>query len=696
MRARAFYKNQVNRMCDVYIKVSADDILNKFNEMQEEGQKNSQYEIFDEVTVKNPGFEIFDLSEREDEKDKEKKAISAEEEQTAKRELAIAKAVVDNDNYGARIKRFRPLIISAAGVLAVTVLTIAAVCNKEGIENFIQARFKNNNDTGISKQEYLYITEQSVNGNGCTVTFEGVSGNPESPLIMCDVAFDQKDCSKMGGEIEVLGIAYDKKLSSIGKEVAWALTGTGVQDINNKGLYHISFEVPKVFIENGNTIIADISEVQYTEVMERRITPNIRLEMTVPSECFTEEDTAIGLEISDGTYKYFLKKSKYKTGETVLVYEYDKLYNTPTVKSENKFKKSYKKLLQEAYLEANGQKYECVSISEEVCEDNPNKGLIIVEYDPIKPDYGTEVYYCLEGNKVKIRKSDRMLSNEEYETEKLKICERMAEDGYTYEAAKCVYDENYKVTLVRVYGDNDNPYFQLDVEVSDVNQALINDKIGLKYRVVNAGDYDNRDFYGVGYAIGSRDEEKPNVYHMFVRAGAQNAGNNISSMVDIISVVTDVDSEIPVNNEVNMNSIYVKTPDYSLKNPAIVKMTIENIQIDKTDYKFVVEEDGRERTTCTVEFKIPEIYEESLDTIKEEYCQVQAWNFANKVAFIADGEEYRILPVANKEFKICKTGELTYKAEIEYEPMNYYMRDEVSLKIDDDVFALKAPFYGIE
>lgn len=689
--ARAYKKN-VNGMCNAFIKVSADDILSRYKELKEE-QNSVKYDIFEDVEVKNPEFEITNYEVEEEVKNNNDKTELTEVSPIS--ENVIAKKTADTDKLTTKIKRLKPVFAIAACVIAATSLTIAAAENRDKISEVLVGAFGDFTTAKLVSEGYLYEINETKTGNGCSVTFTGVSGDYNYPVMMCDVRFDGKNFDKFEDEIEVEAYILGKEQYLNEKDTYATRTGYGVQDESTPGLYHVRFDAPRTWLINENTVIFDIIEVTYTEVMKRKISPDVQFEFAVPMEYLHKTETVYygNVSVNYNDEDYLLKTIDYSVYDTMITFNYDMTYDAASAgmsqkKYEEKLRKNAEKILKDSYISVGKEKYECQSIVFGISYDNPGNGFVMAKYDALEDRTSKEIFLHICDTDLQLEQKKKMLSIDDYEAKKLEMCQEMAEKGYTYECNTSVENDEYKVTLVRVFGENDNPYLQFDVELKDPNEALLYDEIGITFRTTPALEYDQKENYGTDMFIGTKDEENPTIYHLYGRGAPASVGNDRKGVIDIFSIITNVNAISPTYNDVELNPIYVHTPSMSLKNAAGVNVSNNYIDIDNVNYTFTILKDAKMSTQCMLTFYIPEEARYYDYFRKDAYCQELAWNFVNSISLYADEKEYLLLPVNNEYLSNGGLDDNQYTVFLEYEPIDYFTREYVHIEVDDVYYNL--------
>lgn len=684
--ARA-YKRHVNEMCNVYIKVSAEDILKRYEEIQKENNETS-YDIFDEVVAENPEIETSNEKNEESEEQEVLKPISSEMTDI------VAKETAKISKHEKKIRKLKPLIAIAACIIAATSLTIVASEKREMIANIFQYNFGDTTTASLIREGYLYEVNETLEYNGTNFTLLGISGDGFHPVLACDIQFDNEYLDVLSDKIEVDAYILEKEEYENNRDEYGTFTGKGVKDEKTPGLYHVVFDAPRTWLLNEQTVLFHINGFTYMDTREITVPMDVEFEFVVPNESFYKTSTEYinNVSVDYRDTEYTLTQIDFSVYSTMLKFTYDKSFDPNTQKGtkqkyEEKLEKNAIKIVSDSYLLINGQKYECLRVLYGQDDAQPDTGIIYGIYNPLNINSSTEITLNICDFDYKVKEKKKMLSADEYELKQQDICEKLAQAGSTYECNESVEDENYKVTLVRVFGENENPYLQFDVEYKNPEEAVY-DEIGLKIRMVNALNYENRDNYNFDMFTGKRDSENPALYHIYGPGYTEIVGNDVKGVVEVFSIVTDVDTNVLTYNDVDMAPIYVHLPKMKLKSAAEVNKTVEDIVINDTDYTFTMTKDSKLYTECEVTFDNPKyVSDESLTTDMK--CQLLAWDFVNNTSLIADGNEYVLIPKENGYLINHGFDGDTYTVILKYEPINYYMCKDVYLDVNGEKYILR-------
>ncbi len=694
MKGARKYKNRINGMCNEEINVSSEDIINGFKGISNEENSDSLFDIFDDSAVMNPEFEIMDLSD-----DKFEVSASGDSKNLSK-ELsdisdAIARKTAKTDVFATTLKKNRRFFGIGACVIAAIFIAAAGIKYRKEIFAVADNFLGRNSISEYEDMKYLYEIGEAKNANGCTINLLGVSGSYSDPVINCDILFEGNDRGKMENVIDVEAYILGKEQFENEKDRYSTFSGQGIQDEFTSGLYHVSFEVPQIWLTDEKPVILNFTEITYTEVINRTITPKAEFEFVVPNEYFHDSKTVyvddVSVEYKDASYK--LTEISYSEYNTKLLFEYDlKNDEYKTEKEQKKYEKKLSnnanKMLNKSYLYVDGEKHECECIFDKTNEENPNKGYKIVEFNVGDTDYSSDFYLNVCDMTFNLDRPKKMLSYEEYVTRLPENCEEIAKKGYTYECNSFVDDENFKVTLVRVFGDRYLPIMQFDVEFKNPDEALFQDEIGMAVRLVPSRNYDKRDNYIETMFTGIRDDENPALYHLIGSGDIDCVGDGKKS-VAIIDYIYPIEGDDPYFvYDTDLGLINIHTPEMFLKDTSNINVGINDINIDGTDYSFSVEADTGLSTICEIAFEIPEEIRETNESEKYEYCQKMMWNFINKASLIADDKEYFVQPMMDEHLDIYIDDEIC-SVIVDYEPIYFYMCDEVTLVIEDTTYLMR-------
>lgn len=114
--------------------------------------------------------------------------------------------------------------------------------------------------------------------------------------------------------------------------------------------------------------------------------------------------------------------------------------------------------------------------------------------------------------------------------------------GHFYEINKVLEDDNFKVELVTVTGDRNNPRIVFDVYLKDEAMAAANDRIFVNAYILGEDAYNNHlENYANNGAYGIKDANVDNLYHvnMETAPGWITSGNEV--IIDVCSIFTDID-----------------------------------------------------------------------------------------------------------------------------------------------------------
>lgn len=248
------------------------------------------------------------------------------------------------------------------------------------------------------------------------------------------------------------------------------------------------------------------------------------------------------------------------------------------------------------------------------------------------------------------------------------------------------YNSDYRISLIRAFGNKDNPEIQFDVEYTNVCKTEYSDRIAVGYSIYDGTAEKNFETFAY------RDSDHFNLYHLYINDIDKYINDDGTLNINIASVKSEgrnilYSDEIDVPCSIQMNrDVLREITTYNNKK-------VNNIKLNKDDISYNVElvKDSAESTLFKVEMEIPkEVIQQGGEGIKY-YCENKSREIALNTEISADYGVYKMLP--SEEQLLKYTGEVSpdengrnmYTFYLEYEPMNLPKRTSINIYAGDDL-----------
>lgn len=285
------------------------------------------------------------------------------------------------------------------------------------------------------------------------------------------------------------------------------------------------------------------------------------------------------------------------------------------------------------------------------------------------------------------------------------VTPKLIEDGYYYEIGQTAEEEMFKVELVGLSGDEDNPILMFDIYVNDEEIAEKYDILCMEVCALGVEQYENqKDVYGSRIVYAEKSETVSNCYHGAVRCAPAWVGNGKTTVVGIESIRAEI-SGFKTDDE-NRGESFELDMEFRFTAPEYCLKSTKYVYYANDDYIFTDEIEDEDRV---VKYKLEDVdfgsYSSMIDvnfveqvTNDKGFVDVFAlhseWEvFVADIVIVVDGVEYNYTDCGFTYGDVNEDGLCTlednYGMWAEFPGISYYGVQSIEIKCGEEVYTLK-------
>lgn len=281
-----------------------------------------------------------------------------------------------------------------------------------------------------------------------------------------------------------------------------------------------------------------------------------------------------------------------------------------------------------------------------------------------------------------------------------KVTPKLIDEGYYHEINKTVEEDIFKVELVGLAGDDNNPILMLDIYVDDEEIVEKYDVLCMEICALGESQYETqKDVYGYRTVYAEKSDEDSNCYHVAERFSPAWVGNNKTTLVGIKSIEFEIDDETigesfelemefkftaPENCLKSTRYVYCESQDFILTNEIkeedrVVKYIVEGVSFGS--YKSIVDVNFVEQV-------------DNDNGIVDVLALFSDWKvFAENIVIIADGVEYSCMDSGYSFSDMNEDGmstiEDSYGMWLSFSGIDFSECEKIEIKCGDEVYTVK-------
>ena len=285
------------------------------------------------------------------------------------------------------------------------------------------------------------------------------------------------------------------------------------------------------------------------------------------------------------------------------------------------------------------------------------------------------------------------------------ITPKLIEEGYYYEIGQTVEEDIFKIELVGMSGDEDNPVLMFDIYVKDEEIAEKYDILCIEFCALGVEQYENqKDTYGTHIVYAEKSETVSNRYYGAGKCSPAWVGNGKTTVVGIESIRAEI-SGFKTDDE-NRSESFELDMEFSFTAPEYCLKSTKYVYYANNDYFFTDEIEDEDRV---VKYKLEDVdfgsYSSKIDVNFVEqvandngFVDVltlhSEWEtFAADIVLVVDGAEYNCTDCGFTYGDVNEDGLCTlednYGMWVEFPGISYYGVQSIEIKCGDEVYTLK-------